>query len=163
MITNMSTLCKALVAVLLMGACFTTAQAAGTMNIGASIASKIVVDTSGGQTWTLDPQVGQYVATVANAVKVSCNKGTWTVQAAASNPKLTDGSHTLDGNFYVDASSPTSGTGYNWTSSATAGDLWKDGGKGVKSTALKFTQPVSWNDDISTTYSTVVTFTGTVN
>jgi hypothetical protein len=164
--TMINTLIKVSVAMLLIGGVLSTAQAGSQITIGANIASKIVVDVTTGasQSWTLDPQAGIYQATVADAVTVKCNKASWTLQATATNPKLTDGSHTLAGNFYVDATGATPATGYNWTSSATAGDLWivTSGGKGIKSASLKFTQPVAWVDDISSGYGTSVTLTAAV-
>ena len=107
---NMRTFIKAFVVMLLMGGILATAQAASTMTIGATVASKIVVDVTAGasQSWTLDP-TAIYQATVANAVTVKCNKATWTVQAASSHAKLTDGTNTLGQNFYVDASGATAG------------------------------------------------------
>ncbi len=161
---NTRTFINAFVVMLLMGGILTSAQAASTMTIGATVASKIVVDVTAGasQSWTLDP-TGIYQATVANAVTVKCNKLTWTVQAAANHAKLTDGTNTLGQNFYVDASGATAGTGYNWTSSTSAGDLWKNGGKGTTAAGLKFSQSISWTDEISSTYGAQVTITAAVS
>ncbi|VVB64178.1 Uncharacterised protein [uncultured archaeon] len=162
--TNIRTLINVFAVMLLMGGILTTVQAASTMTIGATVASKIVVDVTAGasQSWTLSP-TAIYQATVANAVTVKCNKATWTVQAASSNAKLSDGTNTLGQNFYVDATGASAGTGYNWTSSTSAGDLWKNGGKGSTAAGLKFSQSVSWTDEISSTYGTVVTFTAAVS
>ncbi len=160
----MRTFIKAFVAILLLGGILTTAQAASTIGVTGTLAAKISVDVTAGasQTWTLDP-TAIYQATIPSAITVKCNKATWTVQAAANHAQLTDGTNTLSQNFYVDATGASTGTGYNWTSSTTAGDLWKDGGKGSsKSTGLKVSQSVSWDDDISTSYATQVTITAAV-
>jgi hypothetical protein len=157
---NMRPIIIILAAIFLMGCISTWAQASSHAIITASVSPKIKVDVVNGasQSWILDLQSKFFQTTIANAVKVSCNKPTWTLSASANPAKLTSGSNVLNNDFYIQAI-PTTGTGSNFTSSTAPGVLWMNGGKGVMATSLKFTQPINSKDIEATGYGTNVTFT----
>ncbi|VVB71006.1 Uncharacterised protein [uncultured archaeon] len=111
--------------------------------------------------WNLDPANSPFTDQIKkeNGVVVSTNMlDAWTVSVKADPEKLSDGTNKVASYMDLSPSDQDWGEVYD-VNMGEPGEMWLANGKrGVDRAALKFSQPVSW-DDVPSTYKTVIKFT----
>jgi len=165
-------LMKVTIVLMILSGTMMTAQATGTtLGIGATVTSKLELNVDAAdRSWPLDPDHTPFADTILadSGISVKANKLGWTVTVAADKAKLTEytssyGTKTLASAMSLQADPVDGGTGHTVSTMTTSPQLlWGDGPKGAKEKAgLKFTQPVSFDDEPLTAgnYHSVLTFT----